>query len=317
MSTPMHRKARPVRVTRRGLQLALGLIWLLDAALQYQPYMFSHAFATQIIAPVGPGNPGWVAGPVAWTATQIGRHLVLSNACFATVQLALGAGILWRRTTRLALAASVPWAIGVWWLGEGLGGILTSSANPLNGAPGAVIIYALLALLLWPWGQDADRPAVADAIPTGAIGARAAWLVLWCALAVECLAPSFRPPDAVGDTILGMQSGEPGWLAGVDRGVGNALLGHGTLASLLLAAVLAAVAAAVLLPPVTRPLLVAAIVVSLMIWLVPENFGGIATGTGTDPNTGPLLVLLALAYWPRRLQSQQEASQIVLSHQAA
>ena len=24
------------------------------------------------------------------------------------------------------------------------------------------------------------------------------------------------------------------------------------------------------------------------------------TGQGTDPNTGPLLVLLALAYWPRR-----------------
>jgi len=31
---------------RRGLQIALGLVWLLDAALQYQPYMFSRGFVT-------------------------------------------------------------------------------------------------------------------------------------------------------------------------------------------------------------------------------------------------------------------------------
>jgi hypothetical protein len=317
MTTPRHRRPRQVRVTRRGLQLALGLVWLLDAALQYQPFMFSHGFATQIIAPVGPGNPAWIAGPVAWTATQIGRHLVLANASFATVQLALGAGILWRRTARLALAASVPWAIGVWWLGEGLGGVLSSSASPLTGAPGAVIIYALLAVLLWPAGPESDSPAVVDASPIGALQARMAWLVLWCALAFECLSPSFRPPDAVSDTILGMQSGEPGWLAAIDRGVGDALLRRGALATVLLAVVLAVIAAAVLLPPTTRPALTAAIVLSLLIWVVPENFGGIATGAGTDPNTGPLLVLLALAYWPRRQQTQPEASPIVLVAQAA
>jgi hypothetical protein len=36
---------------RRRLQLTLGVLWLLDAALQYQPYMFSRAFATQTLAP--------------------------------------------------------------------------------------------------------------------------------------------------------------------------------------------------------------------------------------------------------------------------
>jgi hypothetical protein len=30
------------------------------------------------------------------------------------------------------------------------------------------------------------------------------------------------------------------------------------------------------------------------------HFGGILAGSGTDPNTGPVLVLLAAAYWPRR-----------------
>ena len=46
--------------------------------------------------------------------------------------------------------------------------------------------------------------------------------------------------------------------------------------------------------------LVLAIVVAAVIWVFGEAFGGILTGGGTDPNSGPLLVLLALTYWPAR-----------------
>jgi hypothetical protein len=38
-------------------------------------------------------------------------------------------------------------------------------------------------------------------------------------------------------------------------------------------------------------------VTSGAIWIA-EGLGGILTGGGTDPNSGPLLALLALAYWP-------------------
>jgi hypothetical protein len=296
----MRKKTGPVRITRRGLQLALGLIWVLDGALQFQPFMFSRGFASQVIAPVGAGNPGWVAGPVAWTAAQIGSHLVLANATFATLQLAIGLGILWPRATRLALAASVPWAIGVWWLGEGLGGILMPTASPLTGAPGAVIIYALLAVLLWPGRPDGHSSAVAYRGPAGTLGAQFAWLVLWGAMAVECVGPSYRPPDALAAAVLGTQAGEPGWIGAIDRSAGTALLGHGPLVCVLLAVALTVVASSVLVPSITRPALVIGIGLALLIWVVPENLGGILTGSGTDPNTGPLLALLALAYWPRR-----------------
>ena len=37
-----------------------------------------------------------------------------------------------------------------------------------------------------------------------------------------------------------------------------------------------------------------------MIWVFGEALGRILTGGGTDPNSGPLLILLALAYWPVR-----------------
>jgi hypothetical protein len=43
---------------------------------------------------------------------------------------------------------------------------------------------------------------------------------------------------------------------------------------------------------------VLAVVVAAFIWVVGENFGGIGAGSGTDPNSGPLLMLLAVAYWP-------------------
>ena len=39
--------------------------------------------------------------------------------------------------------------------------------------------------------------------------------------------------------------------------------------------------------------------VAVVLWVFGENFGGVFSGTGTDPNTGPLLALLALSYWRR------------------
>ena len=41
-----------------------------------------------------------------------------------------------------------------------------------------------------------------------------------------------------------------------------------------------------------------AIVVFALIWLAVQNFGGILAGGATDPNSGLLVILLALLYWP-------------------
>jgi hypothetical protein len=59
------------------------------------------------------------------------------------------------------------------------------------------------------------------------------------------------------------------------------------------------IAVGVYLPaPAARGALVLAIVVAAVIWVIGEAFGGILAGGATDPNSGPLLILLALAYWP-------------------
>jgi hypothetical protein len=284
---------------RRLLQLAVAGIWLLDAVLQYQSFMFSKAFS-QMLAGTASGNPGVVASPINWNATLIDHHGVLLNTIFATIQLLLAIGIAWRPTVRLALAASIAWALGVWWFGEGLGMVLTDSASPVNGAPGAVVIYALLAVLLWP--ADRNRPAPFTAArAVGAPVAQALWLVLWLSLAYLALLPGNRAPQALNGMIAGMESGEPGWLAAIDRNAAALVAHQGLAASIVLAVALVIIAVGVYLPPpAARGTLVLALVVAAVIWVVGEAFGTILTGGGTDPNSGPLLALLALTYWPVR-----------------
>jgi hypothetical protein len=285
--------------TRRVLQLILAGIWLLDGVLQYQPFMFTKAFG-QMLAATAPGNPGIIAHPITWDATLVEHHLVPLNTIFATIQLLLGLGIAFRPTVRVALAASIAWSLGVWWFGEGLGGILNGGASPLNGAPGAVIIYALLAVLLWPADRDGTAPFTA-ARAVGAHVARALWLVLWLSLAYFTLTPANRAPQAPGGMIAGMESGEPGWLSGIEKGAASLVAHQGLAASVVLAVALAVIAVGVYLPArVTRYTLVLAVVVSLVVWVFAEAFGGIIAGGATDPNSGPLLILLALIYWPLR-----------------
>ena len=290
--------ARNAPDARRVLQLALAGIWLLDAVLQYQAFMFSQAFG-QMLAGTAPGNPGVIAGPINWDARLVEHHPVLLNAIFATIQLLLAIGIAWRPAVRPALAASVAWSIGVWWFGEGLGGVLNGSASPLNGAPGAVIIYALLAVLLWPADRGRAPAPFTAARAVGAPVARALWLVLWLSLAYFALLPGNRAPQALNGMIAGMESGEPGWLAAVDRAAASLVAHQGLAASIVLAAALVIIAIGVYLPAkAARAVLVLAVVVAAVIWVVGENFGSILAGGATDPNSGPLLALLACAYWP-------------------
>jgi hypothetical protein len=289
---------------RRALQLGLAAIWLLDGGLQYQSFMFTKAFA-QSLGATAAGNPSVIARPITWDAALVQHHLILLNAAFATIQVLLGLGIAFRPTVRLALAGSIAWSVAVWWLGEGLGGILNGGASPLNGAPGAVILYALLAVLLWP----ADRSPLAPFTAGRAVGAhvaRALWLVLWLSLAYFAVTPANRAPQALNGMIAGMESGEPGWLATALRGAAALVADQGTVASIALAAALAVIAVGVYLPaPAVKAALVLAIVVALVLWVFGEALGGLLAGGATDPNSGPLLILLALAYWPAALGPAQ------------
>jgi hypothetical protein len=300
---------------RRALQIALGGAWLLDAALQYQPFMFSKSFVSQVISPSAMGSPALLANPVMLSSQLIGHDTAAFNAAFATIQLLLAVGLLWRRSVKAALAGTIVWSLTVWWLGEGLGGIFTGTGTPISGAPGAAILYALIAILAWPARSglpgrsgSARTASAAAGSPLGDRWAQLAWLAVWGSSAVLLLQAASRAPLGLHDTIAAQAAGEPRWIAAIDHGVAAGIGHHGTLVAVLLAIVFAAVAAGVVSAQTIRPALAMSVVVALVIWVVGENFGGIFTGRGTDPNTGPLLILLAAAFWPaaRRRRRPQD-----------
>ena len=220
---------------RRAFQITLGVIWLLDAALQFQPYMFTRAFVRDVILPAASGNPAIVGLPIIWSGDLMLRHIVIINAAFATAAVAARRRPVLAPGGAPALAASIAWSLAVWWLGEGLGGVLTGALDPFGGAPGAVLLYVVLALLVWPPAElQASRGAVARGRPSVAESgllsgqaARALWVVLWAGLGCAALLPATRSADALSGTLSGLRDGEPGWIRAFDTALSNALAGHG------------------------------------------------------------------------------------------
>ena len=221
---------------QRTFQLVLATVWLLDAVLQLQPFMFTRGSIgfSGMLNTLAAGNPGWVAHSITWNASNVYHNPVLSNTVFALMQFLIAFGIVWKRSLKPALALSIVWSLGVWWFGEGLGNILHGGATPFGGGPGGVLFYAVLAILLWP-SAGADRPFVA-ARSVGVTAAKAIWAVLWGLLALLALVGSGRSPQALHDLVAAYTE-QPGWLAHIDRATASMLLRHGTTDAILLAVV--------------------------------------------------------------------------------
>lgn len=281
--------------TERRLQLALGLIWFADGVLQLQPFMFTRSFVTQIIAPNTIGQPRFVAWPITLTEHLIEPRVALFNAFAATIQILIGLGLLYRPTVKVALLSSFAWALGVWWIGEGLGGLFTGAASPLTGAPGAALLYVFAGMIMWPGNgrPEARRPL------QGALGERGtlvAWSLLWLGLAALWLLPANRAADAVRDQIASAPSGAS-WLSSIQSTLAALTEGHGVVIAIVAAGLSAVIGLAVFLDRWAAHSLALAFVLGLIYFVIGQGMGGILTGSGTDPGTGPLLVWLALAIY--------------------
>ena len=48
----------------------------------------------------------------------------------------------------------------------------------------------------------------------------------------------------------------------------------------------------------TKPFLALSVVIAVVYFVVGQGMGGVLTGSGTDPGTGPVLILLAVSLYP-------------------
>ncbi len=275
-----------MHLTRRHLQVALGALWLLDGVLQCQPFMFSHSFAQQILAPAASGQPGVLASLTHLAVRAVSSVPALANGVCALVQLLLGGGLITRRWSRVALATSIVWATVVWIAGEGLGGVF-SGATLLSGAPGAALLYAVIGLLAWPTPTH----------PAGDAPSRWA-LPVWCgawAVGAGLQVTSGNNSSASFTMMLhDAQTAAPRWIALIDRHLGRLTVPSWTAGALAALDILVAVWA--LVPGRARQIsLTLGVVLSSVGWVLFQGLGDLSSGQATDPNSGPLFVLLALA----------------------
>jgi hypothetical protein len=297
-----HARARLTLRAERKLQIALGVIWLIDGALQLQPFMFGRAFVTEIIAPNETGQPGFVAAPIRLAAHLIEPRVALFNLVAVIIQMLIGIGLIYRRTVKAALLTSFGWALGVWWIGEGLGGLFTGTASPLTGAPGAALLYILAGLIVWPQARcRTERSAEGGLL--GEHGARTVWALLWLGSAALWLLPANRADEAVHDAVAHAPSGAR-WLSSIHSTIAAATAGHGIAIALGAASLSAAVGSAVLLARCAKPALALSTSIGIVYLVIGQGIGGIFTGSGTDPGTGPLIVLLAISLYPLHRDKQ-------------
>ncbi len=291
-----------MHISQRHLQVAFGVLWLLDGILQLQPYMFIKG-SDGFLGPLSQnttGAPNPLTDFLHIVISLMVAHQIAFTVGIAVVQIGIGVGLFWPRTLRFVLVVSGVWAIGVWIVGEGVGQLIFPQASMLSGAPGAAIVYAVLSVVLWPRSGSCWTASTRNYLvrwwQSGA-GARMIWAVLWCGTAMLELESANWAPDAISAQLHAAASGQPGWLARIYHDLSKITAGVGTEIAFGFLVVEFLVGWGILRPLTRNFSLKVGIVVSVVLWVTGQGLGGLFTGTSSDPNLGPGVVLFAPALW--------------------
>jgi hypothetical protein len=288
--------------------------------------MFTKAFASQVLSPSAQGEPGFVKGPIHFGINLFLTSPAIFNGLFALTQLTIGGLILYKRSVKLGLILSVIWGAIVWVFGEAYGGIFSGHTLLLMGAPGAVLLYVVLALAVMP-GEKEESPKHNQVAYWLVI----IWAIFWIGGGIYQLLPGQNTTSDISSMLSSNAESAPKWLSSLDNGSAKLVKDAGgsskhietskemdmtssqmanmsspvptiiTVNSgywfiILLAFAQIYIGVAALLPGLWRiSAIYLGIVLSLIFWIVGQDIGGLYCGLATDPSTGPLFVLMGLA----------------------
>ncbi|RIV23195.1 hypothetical protein D2Q93_07810 [Alicyclobacillaceae bacterium I2511] len=268
-------------ISRRWMQILLGIVWLVDGLLQLKPQMFTKAFVNQVLLSVSQSQPVWIAHGMTVVAHWIAPNIQGWNLLFALIQLALGVALILNILPRLTLIASFVWMLVVWGFGEGFGALFTGQSSALTGAPGAVLLYGLIGISVWP-----DKNGQIRWRRQGVLFAHWSLVILWLMNALLQFQPAYLSnPHLVGSTLTP-------WLA-------NWIGASGVLISVILGIVQLLLAGWIASRRAPHSALWASIILSFLFWWLGQGFGQIFTPLATDFNSGLLYILLSFCAWPR------------------
>jgi hypothetical protein len=302
-------------LTQTRLRQLLGILWLIDGLLQLQPLMFTMNMVNSVMVPMVDSQPAPIAANLHWIVQITTQNLTLVNWIIALIQISIGLCLIFDLWVKPVVIVSIIWALIVWYGGEGLSMLLTGVASALTGAPGAVLLYPLLGLVIYPRKSSQVRStdgssvnaSEADGTNTGGILSRLQlrWVLsgLWFLFALLQLQPYWWQPGQISQAIGAMvgQGGLNGLIVDpVLQRLSDITANAEIPLNIALIVIFLGLGIALLLAKdeQIRALLVISIVISLVIWYMAEAFGMILTGMATDFNSGLLLIVIALACWP-------------------
>jgi hypothetical protein len=139
-----HKTSQEVFLSR--LRAFLGGLWLLGAALEAIPAMWTPALGevfreALVLTQQGP----WTV-PMGWMAQVAARHPVPVNAVLTSAMLLWGWGILRRWRSPLFHVFVSLWLAWVWWFGENFGALATGATTDPNSAPAWAVLWLALAV---------------------------------------------------------------------------------------------------------------------------------------------------------------------------
>lgn len=310
-------------LSRKALQLILGVLWLIDGLLQLQPQMFTMNMVNGIMKPMLQGQPGLFEPSLQFIVTQTTLHLTEINLLIAIVQILLGIGFLFfsGEWVKWLVFTSIVWALIVWYGGEGMNMLLTGTASILTGAPGAVLLYPLLGFAVIPRQQpEVDAKGMTRKKSDDGLLSRKylRWVLagFWCFAALLQLQPYWWQQGQISQAI-GSMIGQGGLnsvlvdpvLQQISDATANLEIPLNI--ALIVIFLTIGIGLAIVKDEHVRPILIASIVVSIVFWYFSEAFGMILTGMATDFNSGLLVVVITLACWPKKQALSSARAQFV------
>jgi hypothetical protein len=260
----------------RKFLIILGSIWLLDGFMQFKPLMLTQNFVTSVIWPNTWYQPMDIAYPIYSAGKIILSNVAVFDIIFGSIQLAIGLLLIIGKYTKAVIIFSVIWSVAVWWIGEGFGSLFTGQASLLTGAPGAVILYALVGIILYPSRNPERAEMNSRKIAGYALG-----FLFILGFILQMQPYYFLSRNVTWNLSVNWFIGMSGF---------QSLIFDVFIAGMFLCTGIGFI----IFKNRKNTFSYISIALSIFIWVPGEMFGQIYTGLGTDPNSGVILLLLSL-----------------------
>lgn len=287
---------------RRILRIGFGCLWIIAGLLQLQPEM-PIGLPTQVVAPTIASAPGWLQHVVTIGTDAWLRHPIIAATGTVWLQLGLGLWLVAAKDgwwSRVAGWMSAGWALAIWVLGNGLGGLFVPPVSWMFGAPGATIYYVLAGVAIGVPVAWLERRNVAS------VAARATGVfLLFFALLQAWPGRGFWHGQSHGQTgqLSAMAStmseaNQPGILVSVQHWFSTVTLSASWLVNAIVVLGLGFTGFVFLLKRrrLFGPAVVVYVVLALADWILVQDLA-IFGGVGTDVNSMIPSAIVVVAVW--------------------